>query len=69
MMACESDRATEIEEAARDAALKRARGRAAMRPLGCCYWCEKEARGLFCDVDCRNMWQRERDAMARAGRV
>ena len=63
----DTDRASLIEEAARAEALKHARGRAAMRPLGHCYFCGEEARGIFCSVDCRSGWQREQDARVRAG--
>ena len=64
----DTDRASEIEEAARAEALKHARGRASMRPLGHCYFCGEAARGIFCGVECRDSFQHEREARVRAGR-
>ncbi len=36
---------------------------------GCCYWCESEISiGAFCDADCRDDYERDAAARARAGR-
>jgi hypothetical protein len=68
-MADDADRAdAEIAQATAEA-IKRTR-QPAMRPLGACYWCGDTSppQGLFCGPDCRDDWQRERDARARDGR-
>ena len=69
----ESDRASALEEMERENALARVRssmGRS-LKPVGRCYFCDDDnlpANHIFCDNDCRDMWQRERDAHARNGR-
>jgi len=68
-MADDADRAdAEIAQATAEA-IKRTR-QPAMRPLGACYWCGDTSppQGLFCGPDCRDDWQRERDARVRDGR-
>lgn len=55
-----SDRATQQEELARDAALSHARNRAPLLlPVGECHNCEAVLDDplLFCDSDCRDDWQ------------
>jgi hypothetical protein len=67
-MADNADRADVEIERATQQAIKQSRA-GAMRPLGACYWCGDAAppAGLFCGPDCRDDWQRERDARARNG--
>ncbi len=36
--------------------------------VGACYWCGEMTDGVFCGVECRDMWQKEQDARARNGR-
>lgn len=63
-MADESDLATEREEIARNAALYAVRERAASKPalihIGACHNCDAvvDEPLLFCDVDCRDDWQK-----------
>ena len=63
----ESDRATQQEEFAREAALA-VRKPAALFLTGRCGYCEEHTGGLFCDAECRADWQRQQDADKRAGR-
>lgn len=68
----ESDRASALEEMERESALAKVRssmGRS-LKPVGRCYFCDDDgvASGkLFCDNECRDMWQREQDARRRNG--
>lgn len=63
----ELDRAQEREEEMREDAL--ARRHPTLPYIGCCHWCGEITGGgrRFCDVECRDEWQRERDAARRAG--
>lgn len=63
------DRAQVREEQQREAALKK---RYPSLPYtGCCHWCGEITGGgrVFCDADCRDDWQRQRDAARRTGRA
>jgi len=62
-----SDQGTQQEEFARAAALSH-REPVALFLTGRCGYCEEHTGGLFCNIDCRNDWQREQDAKKRAGR-
>lgn len=68
----ESDRASALEEMERESALAKVRsnmGRS-LKPVGRCYFCDDDdvvAGTLFCDNECRDMWQREQDARRRNG--
>ena len=47
------------------------RRRPALAPHGCCHYCDEALAPalLFCDVDCRDDYDKEQAAMARAGRA
>lgn len=69
----DNDRASALEEMEREAALASVRNNLnrRLKPVGRCYFCDQEglsSQHLFCDSECRDMWQRERDAKARNGR-
>lgn len=58
------DRAQELEEAHRAAALERHAqrpARASLRPVGACYYCGEAvlAGRLFCDTECGWAWEDE----------
>lgn len=61
----DADKATEQEPYMIAAAL------AARKPVlhynGHCYNCGETSAGIFCDADCRNDYQRQKDAERRAG--
>ena len=64
------DRAQAQEEMARDIAIRAAAAGAPVLPAtGACHWCDAllPAGARFCDVDCRDGWQREQDASQRGG--
>lgn len=67
----ELERASALEEMERETALAKVRSQLGprMQPLGKCYFCEEEdIEGLFCDNECRDMWQKHEDARRRNGR-
>lgn len=58
----EYDRATEIEEAEREACVARAMNRPGMQPTGCCYNCGEplEKDLLFCaGGECRDDYEKQ----------
>ena len=64
------DRAQAQEEMARDLAIRAASAGAPVLPAtGACHWCDAllPAGARFCDVDCRDGWQRQLAAIARNG--
>lgn len=63
------DRASAREERQREDALRVRR--AAPVPCMACHNCGEALAGtaLFCDADCRDDWQRQREAARRAGRA
>lgn len=68
----ESDRASALEEQEREYALAKVRAdmNKGLKPVGRCYFCDDDgvaANALFCDNDCRDLWQREQDARRRNG--
>lgn len=67
-MADDEDRASEHEEQFRAQALTYREPE--LLPIGSCYWCESvvSVNKIFCCVECRDDWQRVRDAQKRAGR-
>ena len=73
-MSDEIDKASEREELEREmgirAATRAAQGRF-LPALGDCYYCGEDLHpgARFCDSDCRDSWQREQNARARAGRL
>lgn len=66
-----NDRATEVEEQAREDALARIRRAAQnkLHPKGTCHYCEDTVIGtVFCDADCRSMYETEKRLRAQNGR-
>lgn len=68
----ESDRATHLEEIEREARIRAVRAAsesAKLKPMGNCYFCEEpiKAHLVFCDAECRDLWERERQARIRNG--
>lgn len=63
------DRASELEQKQRDAALARARHGARLPYTGHCHWCGDITGGgrRFCDVDCRDGYEAARAARLRNG--
>jgi hypothetical protein len=64
------DRACELEQRLTHAYIEHARNRAnEVEAGGACNYCDEPiAPALkFCDAQCRDDWQRERDARKRAG--
>lgn len=62
------DRAQAQEEMARDIAIRAASAGAPVIPAtGACHWSDAllPVGARFCDVDCRDGWQREQSAIAR----
>ena len=47
------------------------RGRPALAPHGCCHYCDEPLAPalLFCGVDCRDDYEKEQAAKARAART
>ena len=65
------DQATEREEIDRERAIQSARSvTQQFKPTGFCQNCNEPVPGehVFCDSDCRNMWQDREDAAKRNGR-
>lgn len=65
----DADRASELEQRQRDAALAGARARrAALPPTGACYNCSAPLAGgrVFCDGECRDDYEARRRAMERS---
>lgn len=63
------DRASELEQKQRDAALAGVRARSAtLPPTGACYNCGEPLAGsrVFCDAECRDDHETRRRAMERA---
>jgi hypothetical protein len=60
----EFDRASELEQKYRDAAISQTRATAVkLAYSGQCYNCQAEiTNGLFCDTDCQSDWQKRMDA-------
>lgn len=66
-----SDRATAQEEEMRERGIAELRSSEQQLPaVGCCYNCGSSvpAGARFCDADCRDDWQKRRDAEIRRGR-
>lgn len=65
----EADRASARETQQREDALKRRYP--TLPDTGCCHWCGEITGGgrRFCDVDCRDDWQRARSARQTAGKA
>lgn len=65
------DRATALEELEREHSLTRIRQQAQVRdlPTGSCKFCENDVEHpkIFCDEDCRDMWQHLQAANKRNG--
>lgn len=64
------DQATEREEKDRAFALQMARQGEVLAAVGVCHWCDESvAPGhRFCDVDCRDLFDRHLAAEIRGGR-
>jgi predicted nucleic acid-binding Zn ribbon protein len=65
----DTDRATESEEKYRDLALAAARNVPTLPTTGRCHYCDASVPpgAHFCDVDCREDYERERAAAKRSG--
>ncbi len=63
----EADIASEQEQCARNEALWRTQQPSRMQSRGRCYNCDSVCAGLFCDVDCRRDYERERAIRQRQG--
>jgi hypothetical protein len=63
------DRATEIEEMHRDIALTFRNP--TLPACGVCHFCTEIVEGnkLFCNADCRNDWQKDKDRKKREGKL
>lgn len=63
------DRAQEREQQDRAIALSAARNAPTLPSTGACHWCDASVPegAHFCDVDCRQDWEREISARRRAG--
>lgn len=65
------DRASALDEQLREAYINKAREqKPKLEATGQCLYCEAELSDgqRFCDVECRDDWQRENDAKRRAGK-
>ncbi len=71
MSADPNDRASELEELARQDALANSRRAAAPKPTGCCLYCGERLPmpQRWCDADCRSEYDDEQDALRRRGKV
>lgn len=66
----ESDKATHLEELERQHLVQQARSNLNRMPyIGRCYFCEEDTPSprIFCDTDCRDMYEHEREARRRNG--
>lgn len=63
----ELDRAQMMEEKEREAALLLRKP--VLKPVGVCWNCGEPVSGttLFCDIDCRNDYEKEQEAKKRNG--
>ena len=68
-MTDEHDRASILEELARDLAIRKARNTPSLPSTGFCYYCsEKIGMGeRWCDNYCRDDWEREQELIERRG--
>lgn len=63
----ELDRAQMMEEKEREAALLLRKP--VLKPVGVCWYCGEpvHSESLFCDIDCRNDYEKEQEAKKRNG--
>lgn len=66
-----NDRASELEELARQDALSASRRAKSPEPCGCCLYCGERLPmpQRWCDADCRNEHDEEQAALRRRGIV
>jgi heterodisulfide reductase subunit C len=64
----DADIASEQEQRARDEALWKAGRYSRLQFRGKCYNCGETCEGAFCDVGCRQDYEREQRVKARQGR-
>lgn len=65
-----NDRASELEELARQSALVVSRRAEAPKATGCCLYCGERLPmpQRWCDADCRGDYDEEQDALRRRGK-
>lgn len=70
-MSDEIDRASEREEFDRGVALRVRKPEHHLHPMGACHWCESIVRAgdVFCGADCRDDFERAKEARRRAGEL
>ncbi len=63
------DDACDREEFDRGLALRVRKPEYHLRPMGLCHWCEAPVRDneVFCGVECRDDFERDRELKRRAG--
>lgn len=68
----DSDRATDLEQAARDEAVNRIRAAAPnrLKPTGYCFYCSEPVRApkIFCDAACAGDYDHEQKLKRASGR-
>lgn len=64
------DKAQELEQKHREAALSRAKGKQRLKATGFCYYCNSDVlKGYtFCDAECRDDYEKEQRLLKLSGK-